>query len=145
MWRDSLWIRIASNMLVEEPFASWLILLARICLAGVFLVSGVHKGVWYQKAVAEFQLANVPAISIILPVTIALHLLGGMALVSGIHVREAALALALFTVLATIRVHCFWRMSGQERLERSRIAMGNLGLVGGLILLAAVGPGHLVW
>ncbi len=132
-------------MLVDEPLASWLILLARICLAGVFLVSGVHKAVWYQKAAAEFQMARVPAIALFLPLTIGLHLLGGMALVTGVYAREAALALAIFTVAATIRVHCFWRMSGQQRLERSRIAMGNLAVVGGLILLAAVGPGHLVW
>ena len=131
-------------MLVEEPLASWLILLARVCLAGVYLVSGVHKGVWYQKAVAEFQMAEMPAISFFLPLTIALHLSGGMALVSGIYAREAALALAFFTVLATIKVHRFWRMSGQERLDGSRVAMGNLAIVGGLMLLAAVGPGHLV-
>jgi putative oxidoreductase len=101
--------------------------------------------VWYQKAVAEFQMARVPVIGLFLPLTIALHLLGGMALVTGVYTREAALALAIFTVAATIRVHCFWRMGGQERLERSRIAMGNLALVGGLLLLAAVGPGQLVW
>ncbi len=132
-------------MLVDEPLASWLVLLARICLAGVFLVSGVHKAVWNQKAVAEFQMARVPVIALFLPLTIGLHLLGGMALVTGVYAREAALALAIFTLAATIRVHCFWRMSGQQRLERSRIAMGNLAVVGGLILLAAVGPGHLVW
>jgi putative oxidoreductase len=131
-------------MIIEEPWASWLVLLARICLAGVFLVSGVHKAVWYQKAVAEFQMARVPVIAWFLPLTIGLHLLGGMALVAGLYTREAALALAIFTLAATIRVHCFWRMSGQQRLERSRIAMGNLAIVGGLILLAAAGPGHLV-
>ncbi len=132
-------------MIIEEPWASWLVLLARICLAGVFLVSGVHKAVWYQKAAAEFQMARVPVIALFLPLTIGLHLLGGMALVTGVYAREAALALAIFTLAATIRVHCFWRMSGQERLERSRIAMGNLAIVGGLILLAAAGPGQQVW
>ncbi len=131
-------------MVIEEPLASWLFLLARVCLAGVYLVSGVHKGLWYQKAVAEFADANIPAIRLFLPLTIAQHLVGGMALLTGICAREIALALALFTVLATVKVHGFWTMTGQQRLERSRIAMGNLAISGGLILLAAAGPGRLV-
>jgi putative oxidoreductase len=131
-------------MPVEEPLASWMIMAARLCLATVFLVSGIHKGFWYDKAVAEFKEAGVPAIGLFLPLTIALHLIAPLALVLGIYVREAALALALFTIIATAKVHCFWRMEGMERLARSRIAMAHLAVAGGLILLAAVGPGRLV-
>jgi putative oxidoreductase len=132
-------------IVIEEPLASWLMLLARICLAGVYLVSGVHKAFWYDKAVQEFRDARVPAIGFFLPSTIALHLLGGLALLNGLFVREAALALAAFTIVATLKVHCFWQMSGPERLARSRIAMAHLAIVGGLLLLAVAGPGRFVW
>ncbi|NIO40692.1 MAG: DoxX family membrane protein, partial [Burkholderiales bacterium] len=73
-----------------------MILTARLCLAAVFLVSGIHKGIWYEKAVEEFKDAGVPAIGFFLPLTIALHLVAPLALVLGVFVREAALALALF-------------------------------------------------
>ena len=122
-----------------------MMLAARLCLAGVYLVSGVHKGLYYQKAVDEFRDAGIPAVGLFLPMTIALHLLAPIALISGILAREAALALAAFTVIATVKVHGFWRMSGTQRLARSRVAMAHLAVVGGLILLAAVGPGSLVF
>lgn len=131
-------------MPVEEPFSSWMILAGRLCLATVFLVSGIHKGVWRDKAVQEFRDAGVPAVGLFLSLTVALHLFAPVALVLGIYVREAALALAVFTVVATVKVHCFWRMEGTERLARSRIAMAHLAVVGGLLILAAVGPGKFV-
>lgn len=130
-------------MPVEEPLLSWMILAGRLCLATVFLVSGLHKGIWYAKAVQEFRDARIPATGLFLPLTIVLHLIAPLAIVLGVLVREAALALALFTVIATWKVHCFWRMQGAERLARSRIAMAHLAVVGGLIILAAVGPGRL--
>ena len=121
-----------------------MIFTARLCLAGLYLVSGLHKSIYYSKAVAEFRDAGVPAIGLFLPLTIVLHIVAPLGLVSGVHAREAALALALFTIAATAKVHCFWRMSGTDRLDHSRIALAHLAIVGGLILLAVAGPGSLV-
>jgi len=130
-------------MQFEEPLTSWLILVGRLCLAAVFAVSGVHKALYYDKAVAEFRAAGVAAVRLLLPLTIVLHLLGSTALASGHFAREAAVALALFTAVATAKVHGFWRMEGEQRLVQSRIALAHLAIVGGLILLAAAGPGTL--
>jgi putative oxidoreductase len=129
---------------IDEPLVSWMILVARLCLAGVFLVSAIHKGIWYRASEQEFREARLRPALLFVWLTVALHLFGSLALISGRYVSEAALALAAFTVLATVQVHRFWRMEGRMRLERSRVAMGNLAIIGGLILLAAVGPGRLV-
>lgn len=123
-----------------------MILVARLCLAAVFLVSAIHKAIWYHASMEEFSNAGLRPVWLFVWTTTALHLFGSLALIGGIYVAEAALALAVFTLLATLQVHCFWRMEGRQRLERSRIAMANLAIVGGLILLAAVGPGRLtIW
>lgn len=127
----------------EESLVSWVLLLARVSLAMVFLVSGIHKGTWYRKAIEEFRQAAVPLIGVTLPATIALHLVASICLILGIFTAEAAVALAIFTVLATEREHAFWRFEGSERLVRSRIALANLGVIGGLLLLTITGPGHL--
>jgi putative oxidoreductase len=128
-------------MTIDESAANFLILSARVCLALVFLVSGVHKGIWYQKAVGEFQRDRIPAIWLTLPATIGLHLIASMCLILGYQTREAALGLAIFTVVATFKVHDYWRLPADEQLGRSRIFTANLAIVGGLLLLVAVGAG----
>ncbi len=130
-------------MLIDEPAASWLILTARCAIAAVFLVSGIHKAIWYDKAAAEFRRENVPLPEFFVPATIALHLVCSGAILLGLHTREAALLLALFTTVATLKVHCFWRMRGEERLNRSRVALAHLAVVGALLLLVVTGPGRL--
>jgi putative oxidoreductase len=129
---------------ISETLASWMMLVARLCLASVFLISAIHKAFWYGKADAEFRGVGLPVVNLILPATIALHLLGSVSLIVGMYVAESALALAVFTLIVSFKVHNFWRMSGGERLETSRIFEANIAVVGGLILLAAVGPGSLV-
>lgn len=128
----------------EEPLISWLVLTARVCLAVVYLVSGLHKALHYQLAVAEFRDAGVPLTGLLLPLTIVFHVVASIALTSGVYASEAALLLAAFTAVATAWVHRFWQLKGSEKLEQSRVALAHLAIIGGLILLAAVGPGRLV-
>jgi uncharacterized membrane protein YphA (DoxX/SURF4 family) len=60
-----------------------------------------------------------------LPGTIVLHLVASICLIVGYGTQEAALALALFTVLATLKVHAYWRLPEEQQLPRSRITMAN--------------------
>ena len=128
--------------MTEETLNSCLLLAGRIGLASVFLVSGVHKGVWYQKAVEEFRLDGVPWISITLPATIALHLIAPLCMILGYQTRIAALLLGAFLIAATFKVHAFWRMPEEAQLARSRVFTANISILGGLLLLAAAGPGR---
>jgi putative oxidoreductase len=127
----------------DDALASWLMLVARVSIAMVFLVSGIHKGLWHEKAAAEFRRDGIPAIWFMLPATVILHLAASICIIIGFLTREAALALALFTIVATVKVHAYWRLPKDEQLARSRITMANLAIIGGLLVLAAAGPGRL--
>ena len=129
--------------MVDEPLLSWTVLVARILISIYFLVSAIHKGLWYSKATQEFMALRVPFVHFTLVVTIALHLAASVCLILGIYFQEAALLLAIFTLIATWWVHDFWNRTGREALARSRIAQANVGVIGGLLLLAAVGPGDI--
>jgi uncharacterized membrane protein YphA (DoxX/SURF4 family) len=128
---------------IDDQVAAWLMLVARISIAAVFLVSGLHKAIWYRKAVAEFQHDNIPLIWLTLPGTIVLHLVASILLIVGYRTQEAALVLAVFTVVATLKVHAYWRLPEEQQLGRSRITTANLAIIGGLLLLLAVGPGEI--
>ena len=64
-------------------------------------------------------------------VGLVLKLGGGLGLLLGIHTRHAALALILFTVLATIMFH----------LGETTAGLKNLAIIGGLFYVLAAGPG----
>lgn len=128
---------------MDDALSAWVLLIARISIAAVFLVSGIHKGIWHQAAAAEFRRDSIPAIWFTVPATVILHLAASICIIIGFLTREAASALALFTIVATLKVHAYWRLPKPEQLARSRITMANLAIIGGLLLLAAVGPGPL--
>ena len=130
--------------MIEEPWFSVVVLFARVLVSGVFLVSGIEKSMNYQRALIEFENANVPLHRLSLNLTIFLHLLAPVCLIAGWWVTESAIALSIFTIAATVLVHHFWTMDGDEQLVQRRAALANLGLIGGLALLALIGPGQLV-
>ncbi len=129
---------------MEEPWFSWCFLVGRILLSLVYLISGIHKGIWYQKALVEYQQVPIPFVKVAVVGTVALHIVAPVCLILGVFVLESALALAAFTALATFIVHDFWNLSGTDRLIKSRVAMAHLAVIGGLLLLAAAGPGRFV-
>lgn len=131
-------------MMILEEWSSIIALIARVFMAIVFLVSGIEKSLNFSRALDEYTKDNIPLPRVSVAFTVALHLIASVCLIAGWLVTEMALALATFTLVATFMVHHFWTMTGTERLQRSRIALANLGLVGGLLLLAATGPGAAV-
>lgn len=121
----------------------WVLLLARLCLASVFLVSGIHKGIWREQARREFRDVRAPWPDVTLTAVVILHLVAPMALILGIYTQWASLSLAVFLVLVTVWVHDFWNQKGQARLESSRNFLANLSILGGLLAFAVIDPGAL--
>lgn len=130
--------------MITEPWSSVIALVARMFLSIVFLVSGIEKGLNFSRALEEYEKDSIPLPYVSVTFTIVFHLIASVCLIAGWLVTEMAIALSLFTLVATLMVHHFWTMTGVERLQRSRVALANLGLVGGLLLLAITGPGTLV-
>lgn len=119
------------------------LLVARVLLVLVFLLAGLNKLMNYGATAEDIAAHGVPLAAIATPLAILFELGGAILVVIGYRTREAALALILFTVLATLFYHRFWEMSGQEQMINMIMFLKNLGLIGGLMMLWHLGPGEL--
>ena len=107
-------------------------LISRIMLAIIFILAGVGKITDPAGTMAYMQSAGLPGL--LLWPTIALELLGGIALVVGYKTRLVAFALAAFCVLTAALFHTNFADQMQMILF-----LKNIAIAGGLLLLAVGG------
>jgi putative oxidoreductase len=134
--------QIPKDIRVSGASAAWL-LAARLCLAAVFLYSGTAKLLFWSAGIEEFATLGLPMPALALVATIVLQIGAGTALAIGWHSGPVALALAAFTVAATLVGHPFWAFDGADFHRQLTTALEHLAIVGGLLHVAAAGPGLL--
>lgn len=122
---------------LQNPLA----LISRLLLAAVFLPAGLSKIGGFEGTVGYIASVGLPMPTLGAAVAIAVEVLGGAALILGLGTRWAALALALFTLVASFFFHNFWAMPEEQQMMQQLMFMKNIGLTGGLLALAAFGAG----
>ena len=117
-------------------------LAGRLCLALVFFAAGISKIPDWSSMMTLMQSRDLPVPDLLLGAAAALQIGAGALLLLGWHTRLAALALAAFTVVATILFHGFWD-SPPNRFEFDFVIfMSNFAMVGGLLFIAGTGGGR---
>ena len=115
--------------------------IARILMSVMFLLSGISKVTGFGGTVGYIASVGLPMPTALAAAAAAVELLGSLALIIGWKTRWAALALAVFTVAATVFFHNFWAIPVSEQMTQQIFFMKNLAVIGGLLLLASAGPG----
>ena len=110
-------------------------LAGRLLLATLFLVSAFNK-LMHPVETAQYMHSMGVAGALLWP-TVALEVLGGLALAIGWFSRPAALMLALFTLIAAAIFH-----SNFADMNQVNNFLKNLAVAGGLLYLVAWGPGR---
>jgi putative oxidoreductase len=110
----------------------YLNLVGRILLALIFLIAGAGKISNPAGTMQYMQAMGVPAV-LFWP-TVALEVLGGVAIVIGYQTRVAALALAGFCLVSALLFH---RQFGDQM--QMIMFLKNLAMTGGFLLLASTG------
>jgi putative oxidoreductase len=116
----------------------WLPLLGRLLLALIFIMSGVSKVFAPGPTQAYIASAGLPLPLLGYVVALVVEIGGGVLLLIGYRTREAALALALFSVAAALGFHN--NFADQNQMIHF---LKNLALAGGLLQVVAFGAGSL--
>jgi putative oxidoreductase len=86
--------------------------------------------------------AGMPMVGLLLPLAILIELGGGIALIVGFKARWVALALAGFTLVASLIFHNFWAMTGDAVMTNMLFFYKNVAVIGGMLMVFAFGPGR---
>jgi putative oxidoreductase len=114
----------------------WTVLVARLFLSAIFIKSGIDKIFNPESTQQYMESMGVP--SLLLIPTIIVLLVGGISVLVGYKARYGALLLIGFLIPTTLIFHTNFAESSQQ------IAfLKNLGLMGGLLMVAVFGPGSL--
>jgi putative oxidoreductase len=124
------------------------LLVGRCCLMLIFVLGGfeklMHPPFWAKIMVAQ----GVPLVHITLPLTILIELGLSLLIVFGYYARPAAAIMFLWFIPVTIMFHVIphhqallnhqMMVAAQQRTN----FLKNIAIMGGLIMIAGIGPGR---
>lgn len=124
-----------------DSFKLPLTVVGRVLLALMFILSGVDKLMHIDGNTAFMASGGLPAWPVLTVLVGLIELIGGLAVATGFHARWAALALALFTLAASLLYHRYWSLPADQQMVQQLLFMKNIAVAGGMLVLSALGPG----
>lgn len=118
-------------------------LLGRLAVCSFFLWTALEKIKNWHKAAEYLKHKHVPYANYVLPVSVILQVVGGLSLLLGFYTRLGAVLLLIYLVAHTYKIHDFWHMQGEERTNQLQLFMKDVAIIGGLLVLLAMGGGHM--
>ena len=106
----------------------------RILISLMFITSGLSKISGYAGTQGYMEAMGVPGM--LLPLVIAVEVLGGLTVILGWHTRIAAFLLAGFTLLSGVLFHA--NFGDQMQMI---MFMKNISIAGGFLMIVALGGG----
>ena len=125
------------------PLQSTTVLVGRILLGLIFVLSGFAKISGFDGTAGYIASKGLPFPQLLAALTIVVELGGGLALIAGLYTRQAVVALAGFSLLTAVVFHNFWAAPQAEQMAQQINFMKNLAIAGGMLVVAAFGPGRL--
>ena len=109
----------------------------RSLLGLYFIAPGLSKVFDFASTLALMQMKGVPLSWVLLPLTVAIQLLGGIFLILGRNLRLTAFMLFGLTILINVFIHNFWALDGDpSQAHETQNFVKNIAIAAGLLVLA---------
>ena len=125
--------------MLQNPLA----LAGRLLMAALFLPAGIHKVTGFAGTVGHISSAGLPMPEVAAALAVAVEIGAAVALILGYRTRLAAIALAVFTLVASYFFHNYWALPADKAFVNQLMFWKNIAIAGGLLGFAAFGAGRL--
>ena len=121
-------------------YSGYVQVLARVCLSAIFIVGGLSfiQAETFSGISGMIGGLGFPMPALVAVLVILIKVGGGLSVLTGFKAKWGALALALFTFLTVVFVHSPSTWGDQVQFL---MAMKNIAIIGGLLLIAGNGAG----
>ena len=116
-------------------------LIGRLMFVALFLPAGLSKLSGFEGTVGYIESVGLPLPALAAAAALALEIFGSIALLIGFQTRFVAAVLAIFTLVATLFFHAFWAVAPEQAFVQQLLFFKNIGVIGGLLVLASSGAG----
>lgn len=123
---------------VARKRQTWVHVAGRLLIAVLFIVSGIAKMMTFDSTLEAMTELGVASPGMLLPIAIAVELIGGALVLVGFRAREVAIGLIVYLIALTILIH------GDLSIPLNRsFALANVAIMGGLLMVVSHGAGLL--
>jgi len=113
-------------------------LAGRVALVSEFLIAANGKITGWSGQADYMAGHGMHFVTPLLAAALAIEVVGSFMIIVGFYARSAAAVMAAYLAIVSVALHDFWNRAGGDPTQFFK----NLGMIGGLLLLAAYGPGH---
>jgi putative oxidoreductase len=112
----------------------------RTLVALYFLVPGIAKFLAIDLHLGLMATHHVPYASVLLPIAGIAQVIGALLLLTNRFVRFCAFGFVLYILIINMMLHDFWNFTGIIAAHELQNFIKNLGILAGLLVLAAISP-----
>ena len=116
-------------------------LVARWLLTAEFLVAVNGKIFGWSDQAAYMAAHHMTMITPLLAAARVIEAVGSICVISGVLARTAGAVMCVYLGIVSLRLHDFWNQSAGMASMTATQFFKNLGMMGGLLMLAVYGPG----